>query len=119
MNGSPPVETPLALFSGIVTVGADGTAKVDFDLPDFNGTVRVMAVAWSADKLGHASSDVIVRDPVALTASAPRFLTLGDEARLDLDVHNVEGPAGSLQGRASSSDDAGRKASRASPKRST
>ncbi|MEI9900748.1 MAG: hypothetical protein WDN31_12200, partial [Hyphomicrobium sp.] len=29
---------------------------------------------------------------VALTASGPRFLTLGDEARLDIAVHNVEGP---------------------------
>ena len=81
------------MFSGIVKVDADGTAKVDFDMPDFNGTVRVMAVAWSADKLGHAQSDVIVRDAVALTASGPRFLTLGDEARLDVAVHNVEGPA--------------------------
>ena len=28
-------------------VGADGTAEVDFDIPAFNGTVRVMAVAWT------------------------------------------------------------------------
>ncbi|HWB45361.1 MAG TPA: alpha-2-macroglobulin [Hyphomicrobiaceae bacterium] len=97
MQGSPPVEETLALFSGIVTVGADGTAKVDFQLPDFNGTVRVSAVAWSADKVGSGSRDVIVRDPVALTASAPRFLTLGDEARLELALHNVEGPAGSYR----------------------
>jgi hypothetical protein len=87
------VEATVAEFSGIFKVDADGTAKVDFDMPDFNGTVRVMAVAWSGDKLGHAQSDVIVRDAVALTASAPRFLTLGDEARLDVAVHNVEGPA--------------------------
>ena len=40
MQGSPPVEETLALFSGIVKVGADGTANVDFQLPDFNGTVR-------------------------------------------------------------------------------
>jgi uncharacterized protein YfaS (alpha-2-macroglobulin family) len=93
LQGSPPVEETVALYSGIVKVGANGTAKVDFDIPDFNGTVRVMAVAWSAGKLGHASSDVIVRDAVALTASGPRFLTLGDEARLDVAVHNVEGPA--------------------------
>ena len=78
-------------------VDADGTAKVDFEMPDFNGTVRVMAVAWSADKLGHAVKDVIVRDAVALTASGPRFLTLGDEARLDIAVHNVEGPAASYK----------------------
>ena len=94
MKGSPPVEATLALFSGIVKVGADGTAQVEFQLPDFNGTVRLAAVAWSGDKVGSASKDVLVRDPVALTVSGPRFLTLGDQARLELAVHNVEGPAG-------------------------
>ena len=94
MQGSPPVEATLALFSGIVQVGPDSTANVEFQLPDFNGMVRLTAVAWSAGKVGAASRDVIVRDPVALTASAPRFLTLGDEARLDLALHNVEGQAG-------------------------
>ncbi len=96
-QGSPPVEDTVALFSGLVKVGADGTAKVEFALPDFNGTVRVMAVAWSKDKIGHGTADVIVRDAVALTASAPRFLTLGDEARLDLSLHNVDGPAGAYR----------------------
>ena len=93
-QGSPPVEEPLALFSDIVKVAADGTANVTFDLPEFNGTVRVMAVAWSANKLGHAEHNVIVRDPVALLASGPRFLTLGDKSRLHLDLHNVEGESG-------------------------
>ncbi len=93
--GSPPVEETVALFSGIVKVGPDGTAQVEFSLPDFNGTVRVMAVAWSKTKIGHGSADVIVRDAVALTVSAPRFLTLGDEVTVDLSVHNVDGPAGS------------------------
>ena len=94
MKGSPPVEATLALFSGIVKIGADGKAQLEFQLPDFNGTVRLAAVAWSADKVGSASKDVLVRDPVALTVSGPRFLTLGDQARLELAVHNVEGPAG-------------------------
>src|SRR5204863_951932 len=83
-----------ALFSGIVKVGADGTAQVEFQLPDFNGTVRLSAVAWSGDRVGSASKDVLVRDPVTLTVSGPRFLTLGDQARLELAVHNVEGAAG-------------------------
>ena len=38
-------------------------------LPDFNGTVRVMAVAWTKTSSATVSSDVIVRDAVALTAS--------------------------------------------------
>lgn len=93
MKGSPPVEKPLALFSGIVKVGTDGKALVNFELPDFNGTIRLMAVAWSASKVGSGQADVIVRDRLALTVSAPRFLTLGDTSRLAVDVHNVDGPA--------------------------
>ncbi len=31
-KGSPPVETTLALFSGIVTVGADGVAQVPLQI---------------------------------------------------------------------------------------
>ncbi len=92
MQGSPPVEETVALYSGIVSVDSDGKAAVTFDMPDFNGSVRVMAVAWSADKLGHAARAVIVRDRVALTVAGPRFLTLGDTVRMALDVHNVDGP---------------------------
>jgi uncharacterized protein YfaS (alpha-2-macroglobulin family) len=99
LQGSPPVEETVSYYSGIVNVGADGTATVRFALPSFNGTVRVMAVAWTKDKVGHGTSDVIVRDAVALTASAPRFLTLGDEARVDLSLHNVDGPEGTYTAR--------------------
>ena len=34
---------------------------------------------------------------MALTVSAPRFLTLGDDAGIDISLHNVEGPAGSYK----------------------
>src|SRR5690606_7250723 len=50
-------------------------------------------------KVGHGTSDVIVRDAVALTASAPRFLTLGDDATVDLSLHYVDGPAGTYTAR--------------------
>jgi alpha-2-macroglobulin len=94
LQGSPPTQKPLALYSGIVTVAADGTAEVDFDIPDFAGTARVMAVAWSATKLGRATTDVTVRDPVVLTATLPRFLLTGDHGTMSMDLDNVEGTAG-------------------------
>jgi uncharacterized protein YfaS (alpha-2-macroglobulin family) len=94
ISGTPPTQPPLALYSGIVTVGADGVAQVAFDIPAFAGTVRVMAIAWSGDKVGHASGDVIVRDPVVLTTTLPRFLLIGDRSNLRLDLDNVEGAAG-------------------------
>jgi uncharacterized protein YfaS (alpha-2-macroglobulin family) len=94
LSGSPPAQAPLSLYSGIVTVGPDGKAQVSFDIPAFAGTVRVMAVAWSKDKVGKASTDVIVRDPVVLTATLPRFLRTGDSGTVQLELDNVEGGAG-------------------------
>ncbi len=94
LQGSPPAQKPLALYSGIVPVKADGTAEIVFDIPDFAGTARVMAVAWSRDKVGRATGDVTVRDPVVLTATLPRFMLNGDHASMHLDFDNVEGPAG-------------------------
>src|SRR6476646_1411505 len=94
LSGSPPTQAPLALYSGIVIVGRDGTAEVQFDIPAFAGAVRVMAVAWTKDKVGKASGDVVVRDPVVLTATLPRFLRTGDKSSVQLELDNVEGPAG-------------------------
>jgi hypothetical protein len=94
LSGSPPTQAPLALYSGIVTVGRDGTAQIKFDIPAFAGTVRVMAVAWSKDKVGKFSGDVIVHDPVVLTATVPRFMRNGDRASLQFEIDNVEGAAG-------------------------
>ncbi|HVV80626.1 MAG TPA: alpha-2-macroglobulin [Pseudolabrys sp.] len=94
LSGSPPAQAPLALYSGIVPVGPDGTAQVDFDIPAFAGTVRVMAIGWSKAKVGKATGDVIVRDPVVLTTTLPRFLRTGDSATVQIDIDNVEGPAG-------------------------
>jgi uncharacterized protein YfaS (alpha-2-macroglobulin family) len=94
MQGSPPSQKPLALYSGIVTVAANGTAEISFDIPEFAGTARVMAVAWTATKLGRATIDVTVRDPVVLTATLPRFLLNGDRGTMSMDLDNVEGQAG-------------------------
>jgi hypothetical protein len=94
LDAPPPTQRLVAFYSGIVEVDGNGTANVTFDLPQFNGTVRVMAMAWTADAVGHAAKDVIVRDPVVVAASLPRFLATGDGSRLLLEIDNVAGVAG-------------------------
>jgi alpha-2-macroglobulin len=94
LSGSPPTQAPLALYSGIVTVGRDGAARVQFDIPAFAGNVRVMAVAWTKEKVGKAFGEVVVRDPVVLAATLPRFLRTGDRGAVQLELDNVEGAAG-------------------------
>lgn len=91
---APPDQAPLSRYSGVVTVAQDGTASADFDIPTFNGTVRVAAVAWTPGRLGHTEADVIIRDPIVMTATLPRFAAIGDQSRLDIAIDNVEGPAG-------------------------
>jgi uncharacterized protein YfaS (alpha-2-macroglobulin family) len=94
LQGSPPKEKLVAFFSGIVKLDREGKAKVSFDIPQFNGTARLMAVAWTKGGVGHGTRDVVIRDPVVLTASLPRFMAPGDEASLRLDIANTDAPAG-------------------------
>ncbi|MCY4213674.1 MAG: MG2 domain-containing protein [Gammaproteobacteria bacterium] len=92
-----PGDVLMAEFSGLVEVGADGGAVVPISVPDFNGSVRVTALAWTKTAVGSASEDVIVRDPIVVAAALPRFLALGDSSRLGIDVAHGSGPAGLVQ----------------------
>ena len=94
----PPTEELVAIFSGVLEADAEGRVRAPIDLPDFNGTVRLMAVAWTADGVGQASKDWLVRDPVVVQASLPRFLAPGDRTRLRLDLAHATGPGGAGRG---------------------
>lgn len=96
MQAPPPTEELVAYFSGPLTVGPDGYARTEFQLPGFNGTVRLMAVTWSKTAVGQAETDVLVRDPVVVTASAPRFLAPGDTSRILLEFIHATGPTGRM-----------------------
>ncbi len=84
----------VALFSGPVTVGADGTAMIPVRVPDFEGQLRLMAIAYNNSAVGHAQATLIVRDPVIEDVAVPRFLAPGDTARLAVSLHNTDGVAG-------------------------
>ncbi|MEL6450340.1 MAG: alpha-2-macroglobulin family protein [Pseudomonadota bacterium] len=93
-QGPPPSEAVMADFVGPVPVGADGKVTVSVDRPNFNGTVRLMAVAWSDAGVGQAVQEVIARDPVVISAALPRFLAPGDRSRVMLEFVHAEGAAG-------------------------
>ena len=84
----------VALFSGLVKVDANGQANVALDIPDFNGELRLMAVAFTEKKLGHADRPLTVRDPVVADLVLPRFLAPGDRIQAGLNLDNVEGKPG-------------------------
>ncbi|MBC7768263.1 MAG: alpha-2-macroglobulin family protein [Phycisphaerales bacterium] len=83
----------VSIFSDIVEVRG-GRATIALDIPDFNGTLRLMAVAWSESAVGQDAEQIVVRDPVVAELILPRFLAPGDQAQGTLNIDNVEGPPG-------------------------
>jgi len=84
----------VALFSGPVKLDDKGEARIALDIPDFIGQLRLMAVAYDKDKVGSGEARLIVRDAVTADVVLPRFLAPGDQGRLALSLHNVEGAPG-------------------------
>ena len=84
----------VALFSGLVRFDGQGRAQVSFDIPDFNGELRLMAVAWSDRGIGSASQPLTVRDDVPSELILPRFLAPGDTASATLTMDNIDGAPG-------------------------
>ncbi len=84
----------VTLFTPPMQAGADGVVRVPLDLPDFNGQVRLMAVAWQGARIGAANADILVRDPLVAEPLLPRFLAPGDETRLAVLMQNVDLPLG-------------------------
>lgn len=79
----------VSLFSGAVAFDAEGKAKIDLPLPGFDGTLRLMAVAASAERFGSAEREMKVASPVVASLAAPRFLAAGDSSFLTVDLNNT------------------------------
>lgn len=83
----------VALFSGVVAL-KDGAATIPLEVPDFQGELRLMAVAWDGAKVGSGEARLTVRDPIVAEVILPRFLSPGDKGRATVLLHNVDGAEG-------------------------
>jgi uncharacterized protein YfaS (alpha-2-macroglobulin family) len=82
---------PVALFSGIVQVGADGKATIPLQVPSYRGQLRVMAITAGATRIGRAEAEVTVKDPLVLQVTFPRFVTQNDEIQIPVFMTNMSG----------------------------
>ncbi|WP_319529767.1 alpha-2-macroglobulin family protein [uncultured Cohaesibacter sp.] len=92
--GDKPTQELVAFVSGIVKVDENGEAEVAFDIPQFNGTARLMATAWTAKAVGSSEKDNIIREPIVVHASLPKVLAPGDQAEALIEMTNLEAPVG-------------------------
>lgn len=78
----------VALWSGMVKADPSGRATVHLKVPQFQGSLRVMATAFDNDRYGAASKNVIVSDPIVLTPTFPRFIAGKDSFDIPVGVYN-------------------------------
>jgi len=88
---------PVAFWSGPVEVGSDGRATVRFELPEFQGALRLMAVAVRNEEVGSSDRQTRVRDPLVLLPTLPRILSFDETLRVPVTVRNDSGRSGAVQ----------------------
>lgn len=87
----PPLENwikPVALWSGPVTLDANGRAVVAMQVPEFTGQLRLVAVAASPTATAATRANVFVRRPHMLKTSMPRFMLPADAASCRAVLYN-------------------------------
>ncbi|MDD9974238.1 MAG: hypothetical protein OXU27_09540, partial [Candidatus Poribacteria bacterium] len=85
---------PVSLWSGFVRTDGNGRGTVQFKIPQFNGTLRLMAVAFTGGDYGASEAYLTVREPIVLTPTFPRFLAGGDKIRVPVTLFNGTGEDG-------------------------
>ena len=85
---------PVSLWSGFVQTDGNGRGTVTFKIPQFNGKLRLMAVAFAGADYGATDASLTVREPIVLTPTFPRFLAGGDKVRVPVTLFNGTGEDG-------------------------
>jgi uncharacterized protein YfaS (alpha-2-macroglobulin family) len=81
----------------LVKVDANGRAMVHLQVPQFQGSLRVMAVAFDNQKFGRADRNVNVSDPIVLTPTFPRFVAGKDSFDIPVNVYNGTDQPGQIK----------------------
>ncbi|MCD4833270.1 MAG: hypothetical protein K8R31_05705 [Bacteroidales bacterium] len=80
---------PVVYWSGILHSDQQ-VRKLEYTVPDyFNGTLRVMAVAVSADAIGTEETKAIVKNPFVINPNVPMYAAPSDSLEVTVTVTNT------------------------------
>ena len=89
----------VSYWSGIARADGSGEASFEFDIPQFSGEVRLMALAYKDQRFGSSTSTMTVADPIVLSSALPRFLSPGDTVTMPVTITNTTSSAASAEAR--------------------
>ncbi len=82
---------PVSFWSGPLTADENGVVHYSMALPDFQGALRVVAVAADGKRFGKSRAITRVRSPLAVTQTLSRFLSPGDSIEMPVTIRNDMG----------------------------
>lgn len=95
---------PVVQFAGPFVLKKGGKAVHTFQMPNYNGRVRVMVVAGNGSAYGSAEKTMLVKNPIMVLGTLPRVLGVGDELDLPVTVFATQENIGDVSVSVSLSD---------------
>lgn len=79
----------VSYWSGITDANGNGEANFEFDIPQFSGQLRLMAVAYKDVAFGSGEMNMTVADPIVISTALPRFLSPRDTVLMPVTISNT------------------------------
>lgn len=86
----------VSYWSGIKKANGSGNAEFEFDVPQFSGELRLMAVSYKGQSFGAAENTMTVADPIVISTALPRFLSPGDTVTVPVTLSNTTDKAATV-----------------------
>jgi alpha-2-macroglobulin len=79
----------VSYWGGIKKANENGEAEFEFDIPQFSGELRLMAVSYKGQSFGAADNTMTVADPIVVSTALPRFLSPSDTVNVPVTLTNT------------------------------
>lgn len=79
---------PVSFWSGVLKADSEGKVNIEFDIPEFQGALRIMATAINGKKFGSSDAYTRVKSPIVILPTVPRFVSLNDRVVLPVSLRN-------------------------------
>jgi alpha-2-macroglobulin len=80
--------TIMSYWSGIKQADGNGEVNFEFDIPQFSGEIRLMAVSHKNENFGSKDAAMTVADPIVISTALPRFLSPKDTVAVAVTLTN-------------------------------
>ena len=88
---------PVSMFKGPLQTDSNGFAKIEFDMPNYIGSVRIMAVAAKGNRYTHAEKTVPVKTDLIVLPTLSRVLGPEDKISVPVTIFAMKENTGDVE----------------------